>query len=104
MNWGTVLAKTVLGLAILGVSVAYMTCDVPLDGMIDIREAVLSLTGLFAGLMVLAGAWLGVLWRLAVVLAKDVRVFLEVAGGRISDFLGKRRKAPGKRPRTCRKK
>lgn len=103
MNWGRVLSETLLGVVVLVADVAYMAFDVPLDGLIDVREAVLSLAGLAAGCAVVAKAWGRVLWRLVVVLAKDVLVFLEVAGGRTVRLFGrktgKRRKDTGSRPR-----
>lgn len=103
MNWGRVLSETLLGVVVLVADVAYMAFDVPLDGLIDVREAVLSLAGLAAGCAVIAKAWGSVLWRLVVVLAKDVLVFLEVAGGRIVRLFGrkagKRRKDAESRPR-----
>ena len=103
MNWGRVLSETLLGVVVLVADVVYMALDVPLDGLIDVREAVLSLAGLAAGCVVVAKAWGSVLWRLVVVLSKDVLVFLEVAGGRIVRLFGrkagKRRKDAGSRPR-----
>lgn len=104
MNWKTVLSKTLLGLAILGATIVYMACDVPLDGMIDIRESILSLIGLLAGFVVLARTWGRVLWRLVLVLAKDVRMFLDMVSEMLvnlfSKVFGKRLKSAKKRFRN----
>lgn len=104
MNWKTVLSKTLLGLAILGATIVYMACDVPLDGMIDIRESILSLIGLLAGFVVLARTWGRVLWRLVLVLAKDVRMLLDMVSEMLvnlfSKVFGKRLKSAKKRFRN----
>lgn len=64
MRRGSWALGTLVGLGIVGASLLYMFLDVPLDGVIDIREAVLTLGGLALGVGILAVTWFGVLARM----------------------------------------
>lgn len=79
MRRGSGVFGTLVGVGIVGASLLYMFLDVPLDGVIDIREAALTLGGLALGVGILAGTWLGVLAR---VLPKAARL----AAGRLGSL------------------
>lgn len=92
MSWKSVVGRTLLGAGILIMTVLYVSFDVPADGLLDIRESILTLIGFVAGFWILGVTWGRLLWKGLKVLAKDVGVFAETVFVHVRDRLARKNK------------
>lgn len=92
MSWKSVVGRTLLGLGVLALTVLYVSFDIPADGLLDIRESILTLIGFVAGFWILGVTWCRLLWKGLKALAKDVGVFAETVFVNVRDRLSRKNK------------
>jgi len=92
VNWKSVVGRTLLGLGILALTIVYVSFDIPADGLLDIREAILTVIGFVVGFWILGVTWGRLAWKVLRILVKDVGVFAETVFIRIRDRLVRKNK------------